>query len=268
MKIIDIINKATTKTSKETFKKIFEGNNLLRNAYKSSTVPVGKSPLKAFNESKIFKNNCMPVYQESNANVFLLAKTKAECVDALRCSTPYEKMFLLDEKNNTIISKIIGEEKNCGISNSILNKINSNTIALHGHPAFFSDISAPVSFQDFKLLNSCELKKIIAYNKNGEFSLLQKSPQYKALQKSEFRKLENTYLETLLDYLPTKSKAEVKDYLNKYKKSGEKENLVQILNTMNDFQLTKDGAKATHAFWQTHAQEANLIYKTNYNFNF
>lgn len=267
MKISDFINKATIKTSKGALKKIIESNNLVKKAPNSTRPDINKS-FKALTKSEIFKSNFAPVYKESNANVFLLAKAKAECVDALKSYTPYEKIILLNEKSNTVLSEINGDAKACEIASSILNKAEENTIALHGHPAFISDISAPVSFEDFKLINNCKLKKIIAYNKNGEFSLLEKTPLYKKLSSSEFRKLESKYFVSLFNHLPKQSKTIGQEYIEKYKKTGDKKNLLDLISIINEFQLTKEGTKATHAFWQNHAQEANLMYKTNYNFNF
>lgn len=269
MNIIKIIDTVQKESSNYAIKKL-----LNESCFKSTKLD---SIFKSNNVKHSFSNNIADEFvkkytpaidSESKILPFTYINAKSECIKALNSDKPYEKMFLINAKTGSTIGKISGETTKCEITQALLDKCTKDTIVLHGHPPFIDEISAPVSFQDFKLLNTTDIKKIVAFNKQGQFSSLEKAENYEKFSKKDFNQLEKTYMNALIKELPSNSKSQVKSYLTEYKKNNDKEKLSKILSIINDFQLTKDGAKATNDFWTKQASLNNLIYKTNFDFNF
>lgn len=94
------------------------------------------------------------------------ARTKV--LQALNADVPFERAVIL--KKNTVISEVDGGLVN--IDQSKLKKINlSGTTFFHGHPEFYGQ-ALPVSLQDFLTQAGNKIKRMVAFNKDGEYSML------------------------------------------------------------------------------------------------
>lgn len=223
------------------------------------------------------------------------AKERAVC--ALHSDEPYEHMVIIDKKSHKIFGEYKGDEHQVSAGFDQLHFPKSCSI-IHGHPASHKcgdkSLSTPISFDDFGyMFRHCD--DIIAFNKNGEFSLLMKTPKFKPIDKKQMALYEAEHvfymypeiLGTLTDRLPKEFHgittikqlaAKIKELKSTGKYSTEKlqskykavvkefQQEIQKIKSENEFDIGYEQIKGIHRFWQDYADELGVVYKTNYSY--
>lgn len=116
----------------------------------------------------------------STKDMFTYAKKR--CVDAINSAKPYEHTVLVDTKKNKVLAEFVGDANHCnldGIEKMQLDK--DNTILLHGHP-----VGTPISSADVSTILNTPVTQVIAFDKDGKFSLVAKKIDKKPNVSKEF----------------------------------------------------------------------------------
>lgn len=117
---------------------------------------------------------------ESTKDLFTYARKR--CVDALHSDKPYEHTVLVDTKQNKVIAEILGDTNSCSldcIENLQFNK--DYSILMHGHPS-----GTPISTADVSAVLNTPVNQVIAFDKDGKFSLVSKKIDKKPNVSREF----------------------------------------------------------------------------------
>lgn len=137
--------------------------------------------------------------------------------------------------------------------------------SLHGHPEH-NGYSSPLSFNDFEILNNDEsLNEIVAFNKNGEKSILRKKDNFKKLDNETIKRMLQDYRNKLIE----ESKIKMPEKWNQVGKSI-KNDFCNYTYTEEhviiEYQQSLEGIKCIHNYWKNIAPKYNLEYKTNYSY--
>ncbi len=222
---------------------------------------------------------------------------KSRAVAVLHSADPYEHMVVIDRQNN----RIFGEYKGNKTSVSAMfdnAKLPLHSQVQHGHPAFTlkdgTEISTPVSFPDFRYINKFNCDDIVAYNKQGEFSLLRKKPEFKSLSEDlvkiyemeMLRYIEPKLFEDIIQKLPEEfhdvvTMPQLYKKILSLKNSGTytpeykakcKECVKGIIKEFDKYKgsfenlRSMENIRAVDRFWRDYADELGLIYRTNYTY--
>ena len=106
---------------------------------------------------------------KSTKDLFLYVKNK--CISALNSSTPYEYAVLADIKRNKVLAEYIGDAEKCPLDD--LSKMHldpQNSVIFHGHTE-----SNPISPSDINVLLEYPLNQVVAFDKEGKFSIIAKT---------------------------------------------------------------------------------------------
>lgn len=216
---------------------------------------------------------------------------KNRCVSALHSPKPFERGVLV--RDNQVLAEVNGD-----ITQIDMSKYSDKMVGAdfyHGHPSTESNEALPVSLADYLVLVSQRLKKVVAFNRNGEHSTLTQNPQ-----KSMFiRLLPKKWQEKLIPFeqigmgsIATSEYA--KDYAKMFPREvqekveqglhakigmpyGSRSKIAEFNKTkltINEFntidtveaKAKQDGtlAKVIHNFWEKVAKKLNCTYETNY----
>ena len=124
-----------------------------------------------------------PLRNDFTSTKDLFTYARKRCVDALNSEKPYEHTVLVDTKKNKVVAEFLGDVNHCcldGIENMQLDK--DNTILMHGHPS-----GTPVSPPDISAMLNLPIGQVLAFDKNGKFSLVAKKIDRKAEVTKEFK---------------------------------------------------------------------------------
>lgn len=130
--------------------------------------------------------SCMvePLQTDFKSTKEMFAYAKTRCIKALKSQSPYEHVVLADIKQNRVLAEFKGNSGNCDISEISTMKLDKdNTVLLHGHPH-----STPISSIDVSTMLNYPVTQVIAFDKNGKFSLVAKNIDRKDNVKKEFIK--------------------------------------------------------------------------------
>ena len=249
-------------------------------------------------KSSISPENKIPSLQSNFTSLKGARKyAKGRAVSALHSDKPYEHMVIIDKKSHKIFGEYKGDEHQVSAGFDQLHFPKSCSV-IHGHPASHKcgnkSLSTPISFDDFEYMyRHCD--DIIAFNKNGEFSLLMKTPKFKPIDKKQMAlyKAEHVFymypeiLGALTDRLPKEFHgittikqlaAKIKELKSTGKYSTEKlqskykavvkefQQEIQKIKSENEFDIGYEQIKGIHRFWQDYADELGVVYKTNYSY--
>lgn len=151
---------------------------------------------------------------------------KNRCVSALQGHKPFERGVIV--KDNKILAEINGEATN--IETKAQTSKMKGASFYHGHPTNDNG-TLPLSLNDYLVMISQELNKIVAFNKYGEHSTMK-------------QKTKKSFLQTILpksvkekvDLLITLGKGSVatKEYANEYAKLFPKEVQEKVKHKMHE----------------------------------
>lgn len=115
---------------------------------------------------------------------------KNRVIQALKSKEAFERGFLL--KDNIIISEINGDNSRIVLEDQLPKMDFKDCDFVHGHPDISKFGTTPVSLEDYLTFLGLNLNKMIAYNKDGQFSSIEKvkSKFYKFLPKKLVKVLE------------------------------------------------------------------------------
>ena len=202
---------------------------------------------------------------------------KQEVLEALHSPNPFERAVIT--KGNTVPLMPNGSERGVRLYDFMDNRLDGNLF--HGHPN-----GLPLSFDDFEMLhNHNRLSKIVAYNPQGEFSMLSKTNQFKHLFERELDQLNNKFTKKQIENAIEEQNAPKslldtyyrllnfrEDNLEMFTNNNEKFQAIfaqeneNLYNAMQSFGYTQSNARAIHKFWQEYAEKLGLSYKTNYGY--
>ena len=136
------------------------------------------------NSEKLMGVQTEPLQRTFSSTKDLFAYGKKRCMDALNSSSPYEHTVLADIKKNVVVTEFIGDSHSCNINGiENLNFDKENTVLMHGHP-----VNTPVSPADVQVLIDRNVSQVIAFTKNGQFSLVAKNREYSQKTSEEIYK--------------------------------------------------------------------------------
>ena len=125
-----------------------------------------------------------PLQRTFSSTRDLFAYGKKRCIGALNGPNPYEHTVLADIKKNVVLTEFIGDSHSCNINGiENLNFDKENTVLMHGHT-----VNTPVSPADVKVLIDRNVSQVIAFTKNGQFSLVAKNREYSQKTSEEIYK--------------------------------------------------------------------------------
>lgn len=225
-----------------------------------------RSKLATFRASKVCQPDCqatvqnIPFYVPNLQQLDNMSACKLKCIQALRGRKPFEKVFILDAETDNIIKDFNGDLNSCYIDKKFLES--SFVKILHGHVEFEKGVVAPVSFQDFKLLNDNKyIKEIIAYDSDGKESILKKTAEYKHLKRRKFNEIRERYIHYLMEYAAPEDRDKILQ-LQTYCKTHKNCKAVQsqIGELLTQLQYKKQGVDAIDKFFRDIAPELHLEY--------
>lgn len=221
------------------------------------------------------------------------AKTYAKnrCIAALNYKEPFERGCAV--KNNVILCEINGEKRSVDFTPYI--EILPGTDIYHGHPNIYSNGSTPLSLDDYILMLSCNLNKIVAFNKYGEHSTLTNQKRKHIILKLLPKKLQNKLkiYNRLVNgniatqqYATNYSKLFSKQYQDKirhsvhaqvglpycnyyemteYRKNPYTKKELDSISKLSD-EITENGtfSKFMHNFWLKTSKKLHCKYSTNF----
>lgn len=123
-----------------------------------------------------------PLRNDFTSTKDLFTYARKRCVDAINSDKPYEHTVLVDTKKNKVMAEFIGDANHCnldGLEKMQLDK--DNTILLHGHP-----VGTPISSADVSTILNTPVTQVIAFDKDGKFSLVAKKIDKKPNVSKEF----------------------------------------------------------------------------------
>lgn len=184
---------------------------------------------------------------------------KAKCVKALQGEKPFELAVLLDKKTGKFLSEFKGDASGCFVD---LPKTSSSMVLLHGHPTI-DGTTLPVSLKDFELMNNSKIDKIVAFNKNGQESFLQKKQNFIPLNNSEFTNLKSGFIRHLVNNAP---KEECSRFNSLFKRCIKDKNAALLKQELADSlsALQLKSAESIDSFWRQNASKYNLEYFSNF----
>ena len=200
---------------------------------------------------------CSKVIDEFRHNLY-----KAECVKALNSFHPYELAFALD-KNGKCLGRFVGNQERCLIEN--LPK-DIPIILIHGHPQGVNRKTLPVSLEDLEFMNNNNVEKIVAFDKFGAQSYLQKGEIFTKLTSKQLSELKHCYINRLLK-IADKSELEKFSSLISYCRRNSKNcDMVkqELAENLEKLQYKENANLIIDEFWQEVASKYNLIYFSNF----
>ena len=102
--------------------------------------------------------------------------TKKRVLQALNNSSPFERGILI--KKNVVLGEINGSFNSVDLKKYIANKKVAGSTFFHGHPEVYGE-AMPVSITDFLVQVGNKIKNMVAFNKDGEFSILEEKIEKK-----------------------------------------------------------------------------------------
>lgn len=127
-------------------------------------------------------NMVEPLQYQFSCTKDLFQYAKKRCVDALHSESPYEHVVVADIKKNKVLAEYKGNENSCNLDGFEKLEIDKDsTMLLHGHPEDF-----PLSSPDVNVLLKYNIGQVLAFDKNGKFSLMAKDVGYKPNKTKEF----------------------------------------------------------------------------------
>ena len=91
-------------------------------------------------------------------------------------SSPFERGILI--KKNVVLGEINGSFNSVDLKKYIANKKVAGSTFFHGHPEVYGE-AMPVSITDFLVQVGNKIKNMVAFNKDGEFSILEEKIEKK-----------------------------------------------------------------------------------------
>lgn len=189
-------------------------------------------------------------------------KYSQKCIEALRSDKPYELACLVDEKSGKCFGEYAGDAKSCIIDAKCSS---SPMILYHGHPPVHDSISLPVSLQDFLVMNSSSINKVVAYNIKGEKSFLRKTPEFKQLSKIQIIKLKESFMKYFIDNIDSVEKDKIKSLIEFCNINKDSEAIKsEIAHILNQLQKNPESSKIIDSFWRKNADSLCLTYFSDF----
>lgn len=216
---------------------------------------------------------------------------KNKCVSALNIAQPYEKGVLV--KDNQILGEVEGDVNKVDMSKYI-GKM-AGAAFFHGHPKINGNPEAPLSLPDYLFMVSQKIKKIVAFNQNGEHSTLIQKPQKSLLIRllskkwqdffihikqiragqlatKEFaKKYSQAFPKEVQEKLEQTLHADIGLYYGNHKKikainnnNFTFEECMRVSSTERHIRRNGKAAQITNDFWEKISEKLNCIYETNF----
>lgn len=212
---------------------------------------------------------------------------KTKIINALKKNEPYEQLIIIDKKTNSIVAQAKGKKDY--IKTDAFNVVHpSGSFSVeHGHPTCClidgKASSMPLSFDDYATsIWNYGAEDVIAYDINGKFSKLTRSPNFKRLNSKTIKHYsdihmqiyDDVYLRKMLEHLPKEfhnvtSGKELSEIYGRLKRNGQlsKELDIKFQQAFNE--LNKECPELLYGidkFWRTHADDLGVIYESNYEY--
>ena len=198
----------------------------------------------------------------------------ARITEALNYPLPYEHAIYINNANNEILAEFRGTESEVVTALSLFDKLklafyNKGATLVHGHPEYENGITAPISYPDFETLTTNKyVTHVIAMDKNGKISQLEKLPYYYNLSQETKDKVFYDHISINFDSFEATHPEIYKELIKKYLEetdSIEKSILKQELDFyVSNQDSTKHTNRAMHRYWRKNAQNLGLEYFSNF----
>lgn len=112
-----------------------------------------------------------PAQTDFKSTKDMLSYVKNKCISALNSSTPHEYAVLADIKRNKVLAEYIGDAEKCPLDDLSKMHLDPQTsVIFHGHVG-----SNPISPPDINVLLEYPLNQVVAFDKEGKFSIIAKT---------------------------------------------------------------------------------------------
>lgn len=197
----------------------------------------------------------------SSKSVMSIPQAKHLCIKALKSKAPREEVYVINSATNQLIQHKVGTTTHCPIDISVINLTRGLLSLIHGHPCLICEngkyYTAPLSLDDFRILNSSKLHEIIAIDEFGRESKLVKGSNYKALSSKEMQQLEQEIFKTLIKTMPQQETIEL------LSKTDDDTIVNYAIKRAEQQQTTRVGMQALDCFWKKYVPKYNLSYSSN-----
>lgn len=216
------------------------------------------------------------------------AYAKERVINAIKSENSHEHMVIIHKKTNTVLGEYRGTEHEVNIDLLDAKSLQKNISIVHPHPTTVCIIndkpaSTPVSWDDYAFLSE-RGEDIIAFDINGNFSMLAKKKDFKSLPENKmkvYRMLlfaymypKEKYLHIILEKLPVefkdvKSYRELYERLGMFQKAGRSTDKIEkaLASGFEEVERSTFGEeqlRGIDCFWRDNADKLGVAYKTNY----
>lgn len=212
---------------------------------------------------------------------------KTKIINALKKNEPYEQLIIIDKKTSSIVAQAKGKKDYIKTDAFEIVHPSGSFSVEHGHSTCClingKAASMPLSFEDYATsIWNYGAEDVIAYDINGNYSKLKRSPNFKRLNAKtikQFSEIEmqiydDVYLKKMLEHLPKEfhhvtSGKELGEIYRRLKRNGRltKELDIKFQQAFNE--LNKECPELLYGidkFWRTHADDLGVIYESNYEY--
>ncbi len=201
-------------------------------------------------------------------NIKSINQAGFKCVEHLQGQNPREYAIMIDEVSGKALVEGIGTKSevtlNFATTNTALNLTKAKLNLLHGHTPIktqTSEMTLPVSLQDFIVLNNTKLQKITALNSKGFASTLEKGENYIKLQPEAIDNLKHLYMKELLEQSPIEKTEPIRKLLKiTREKTVDTATKRELTNRINELQYQEGADIIIDEFWKKYANSYGLKY--------
>lgn len=218
---------------------------------------------------------------------------KNRVIQALKQPLPCERGIIVNK--NRILKEFNGNSSKIELQQNLPNTLTESADFIHGHPNFSENGTTPVSLHDYLSLIANKFNRMVAYNQNGEYSILEKQPESKfmhylpkklraiidlcsriGISSIAIEKYSNMWKQLfpaqLQKNIPPLINANINnEIITNRKLLAEGKKLLNDSNLINEVvtietELLQNGqaAKAIDKFWQEQAKHLGVNYSTNF----
>jgi len=212
---------------------------------------------------------------------------KTKIINALKKNEPYEQLIIIDKKTSSIVAQAKGKKDYIKTDAFEIVHPSGSFSVEHGHPTccLINDKAAamPLSFDDYATsIWNYGAEDVIAYDINGKYSRLTRSPSFKRLSSKAIKHYsdihiqiyDDVYLKKMLEHLPKEfhhvtSGKQLSEIYRSLKSNNRLTKDLDIKFQQAFNELNKECPELLYGidkFWRTYANDLGVIYKSNYEY--
>lgn len=194
--------------------------------------------------------------------------------ESLRAKEPYEHAIYINNATNEVMAEFKGDENQVHTAISFVDKLKLKILGkgatlIHGHPEYANGITPPLSHSDFETLCKNDfLTEIVAMDKDGNVSLLRKSPFFVSPDLTERDNVSNDLVVILFDSFENKDYDKFVEVISAYQQETDSVKIKEIKKELDYYILGQDSTiftnKSVDEYWKDNASKYGLEYFSNF----